>query len=752
MSQPKNFLPLFVSMTVPILLINAISMVSLYRAELQQHKIRLVDSVNSQARLIEEMARYVKLTQQSQNLHESTLERMAKARKAFKGFGESWELVLGRIAGNRIHFDLSINNREIGIPHSIPLRGEWAEAMRPALHGESGTAITFDYNGTEVLAAYLPIALLKYGLVAKIDMHEIRAPYIQTGLIALATTLLLIFLAGHVFFRLTRPIQKAIDQQAEIFRTLAETAREGIFLAQIDGTIQYVNPSAESLFGYNQNELLGKKVNCLMPENHKVNHDDYIRLYMETGVARIIGIGRQLSGIRKDGSRFPLYLSVGDIKQGSARLFAGVVMDTSENHQLQREILETSTAEQRRIGQELHDGLGQQLTGLGMLATSLLNKVDKPEHQLASQLAEGLKETIVQVRALSRGLIPVDIDSAGIAPAIENLVSDVQIKSGIPIHFTITETIYLSDNNAALHLYRIVQEALNNALKHAGASRVGVSLSVKNGLGSMTIEDDGKGFPDNYEQKNGLGLSIMRHRCSLFDGEVFIEEKSDVVFQLILTTMANISTILIVDDHPLVRTGFAQLIGDCIDLEVSGEASDIKSALHQIDQNSPDLAIIDLSLAEGSGLDLIERVKARSPDILMLVASIHDELLYAERLLTAGAKGYINKQEAQDKIILAIRQVLSGKVYLSEKMTERLLSGIASGRTQKRDVETLTNRELQVFELIGHGASTSQMAEQLKLSVKTIESHQANIKRKLDLETGHALIHRAIRWVVEQEE
>jgi PAS domain S-box-containing protein len=527
MDQPKNFLRLFMIMTVPILLITAISMASLYRAELRQHEIRLVDSVNSQARLIEEMARYEKVTQQSPNLHQSTLERIMEARKAFKGFGESWELVLARKTGSHINFDLSINNREIGIPRSIPIRGAWAEPMRRALHGESGTAITLDYNGTEVLAAYMPISLLKYGLVAKIDMKEIKAPYIQTGLLALATTLLLIFGAGQLFFRLTRPIQKAIDDQAEIFRTLAETAREGIFLARIDGTIQYVNPSAENLFGYGQNELLGKNVNCLMPENHKVNHDDYIRRYMETGVARIIGIGRQLSGVRKDGSKFPLYLSVGDIKQGSTRLFAGVVMDTSENHQLQREVLETSTAEQRRIGQELHDGLGQQLTGLSMLATSLLNKAGKPEHQLASQLAEGLKNTIVQVRALSRGLIPVDIDSAGIAPAIENLVNDVQIKSGIPIHFTISETIYLSDSNAALHLYRIVQEALNNALKHAGANQINVRLSVKSGLGSMVIEDDGQGFPDTYEEKNGLGLRIMRHRCSLFDGEVFIEEKPE---------------------------------------------------------------------------------------------------------------------------------------------------------------------------------------------------------------------------------
>ena len=209
--------------------------------------------------------------------------------------------------------------------------------------------------------------------------------------------------------------------------------------------------------------------------------------------------------------------------------------------------------------------------------------------------------------------------------------------------------------------------------------------------------------------------------------------------------------ILIVDDHPLVRAGFAQLIGDCPDLEVCGEAADMAEALKQIEATSPDLAIIDLSLEGGSGLDLIERVRARNSDILMLVASMHDETLYAERVLTAGARGYINKQEAQDSIIRAIRQVLSGKVYLSQNMTDRLLSGMVDATGEKRDIDSLSNRELQVFELIGEGVPTGQIAEQLNLSVKTIETHQAHIKRKLGLGSAHELNQRAIRWIMEQE-
>ena len=209
--------------------------------------------------------------------------------------------------------------------------------------------------------------------------------------------------------------------------------------------------------------------------------------------------------------------------------------------------------------------------------------------------------------------------------------------------------------------------------------------------------------------------------------------------------------ILIVDDHPLVRAGLAQLIGDCPDLEVCAEAADMAEALKQIDSTNPDLAIIDLSLAGGSGLDLIEHIKSRNGNILMLVASMHDEMLYAERVLAAGARGYINKQEAQESIIRAIRQVLSGKVYLSEAMTERMLSGMVDAGPEKRDIDSLSNRELQVFELIGQGVPSGQIASQLNLSIKTIETHQAHIKQKLGLGSAHELNQRAIRWTMDQE-
>jgi DNA-binding NarL/FixJ family response regulator len=208
--------------------------------------------------------------------------------------------------------------------------------------------------------------------------------------------------------------------------------------------------------------------------------------------------------------------------------------------------------------------------------------------------------------------------------------------------------------------------------------------------------------------------------------------------------------ILIVDDHPLVRAGFAQLIGDTPDLKVCGEAADMATALKLVELITPDLAIIDLSLSAGSGLDLIQHIRTKNSNILMLVASMHEESLYAERVLAAGARGYINKQEAPEKIIQAIRQVLNGKVYLSEHMTERILNNMVKGRDEKRDIDSLSNRELQVFEMIGQGIAPGKIAEQLNLSVKTIETYQAHIKKKLGLSSTHKLTHRAIRWVLEQ--
>lgn len=215
--------------------------------------------------------------------------------------------------------------------------------------------------------------------------------------------------------------------------------------------------------------------------------------------------------------------------------------------------------------------------------------------------------------------------------------------------------------------------------------------------------------------------------------------------------MPNPIRVLIVDDHPLVRRGIGDLINRQEDMEVVGEADSISGALQMLGQVSPDLLTVDLSLKDGSGLELLKDVKARNPSLKMLVSSMQDETLYAERCIKAGAKGYINKEEATDKVIDAIRVVMSGNIYLSPELSSRMLQRMAGGGPEqlKTPMETLTDRELEVFELIGRGLSTKEVAHKLHLSHKTIETHRENIKSKLSLKNASELNRHAVQWVLE---
>jgi DNA-binding NarL/FixJ family response regulator len=209
--------------------------------------------------------------------------------------------------------------------------------------------------------------------------------------------------------------------------------------------------------------------------------------------------------------------------------------------------------------------------------------------------------------------------------------------------------------------------------------------------------------------------------------------------------------IFIIDDHPLVRAGLKQLIESESDLSVCSEAACMSGTMKLIKECMPDLAIIDLSLPDGNGLELVKRMQSQLPNIPVLVSSMHDEKLFAERALLTGAKGYINKQEAGEQVIEAIRRILKGEVYMSQRLQTHLNMQTAgdSHKTPVSPIELLTNRELQIFELIGLGMGTSTIADKLHLSIKTIETHRANIKKKLGLGSSIELTRSAVQWSLE---
>ncbi len=205
----------------------------------------------------------------------------------------------------------------------------------------------------------------------------------------------------------------------------------------------------------------------------------------------------------------------------------------------------------------------------------------------------------------------------------------------------------------------------------------------------------------------------------------------------------------LVDDHPLVREHLTALLQREPDLAVCGEAADGPTALSLINQQQPDLVILDISLKHSHGLELLKDLKELRPGLPVLVLSMHDETLYAERALRAGAMGYITKEEATTNVLSAVRKVLGGQVYMSERMAGRMMKKMVGGRRDElgSPLELLTDRELEVFQMIGQGLGTRQIAEELRLGIKTVESYRARIKEKLQLTDGNQLLQHAIQWV-----
>jgi DNA-binding NarL/FixJ family response regulator len=210
--------------------------------------------------------------------------------------------------------------------------------------------------------------------------------------------------------------------------------------------------------------------------------------------------------------------------------------------------------------------------------------------------------------------------------------------------------------------------------------------------------------------------------------------------------------ILIVDDHPFMRAGLAQLIDKQPDLQVCGEAGDPGEALRQIGQLPVDLVLTDITMPGRSGIEFIKDVQAVHPKLAMLVVSMHDEVIYAERVLRAGARGYIMKEAGGENLLFAIRQVLNGQVYVSPRVSAKILDDLSSRkpRGSSSPIEKLSDREFEVFQLVGHGKTTREIAKQLGLSPKTVDVHRANIKEKLSLKDATALVRHAVRWVETQ--
>ena len=317
----------------------------------------------------------------------------------------------------------------------------------------------------------------------------------------------------------------SLRESRERLQAVVETAVDAIITIDDHGIIDSVNPAAERMFGYSAAEMIRQNVKMLMPYPPREEHDGYLARYLRTGERRIIGIGREVQARRKDGSTFPIDLSVSEFHDRPRRFFSGILRDLSARKALEQEVLEVATKEQWRIGQELHDSTGQELTALGLLAEGLveaLTRSSPADAVLATKIAEGLKGVLSQVRALSRGLIPVEVDVAGLMAALAELASRTSELQGTTCTFECKEPVLVDDNHTATHLYRIASEAVTNALKHSQARNITISLEGDERSVTLRIRDDGVGFPRKPVEFKGMGLKIMRYRADIINASLTV--------------------------------------------------------------------------------------------------------------------------------------------------------------------------------------------------------------------------------------
>ncbi|MDI1311068.1 PAS domain S-box protein [Prosthecobacter sp.] len=324
-------------------------------------------------------------------------------------------------------------------------------------------------------------------------------------------------------------LQAALQASEQISSAIVETAVNSIITIDARCIIETVNTSTERLFGYQRTELIGRNISMLMPQPYRDRHDGYVQNYLDSGVKRIIGIGREVVGQRKDGSVFPIDLSVGEaVLPTGRRIFTGIIRDLTSRKALEDKILHISEEEQLRIGQDIHDDLCQQLAAIGCLAKVAQNKLTKAgsaEAQNLAEIVQLISKAGTRARETSRGLMPVVIDSGGLMAALGELAAGTARAFEVACEFRYDNPVQVSDNKLSVQLFRIAQEAVSNAVKHGQANRVDVHLARQSGNIVLTVRDNGIGIPDSPAKGTGMGLLTMSHRAQMMGGTLKIEPR-----------------------------------------------------------------------------------------------------------------------------------------------------------------------------------------------------------------------------------
>ena len=344
------------------------------------------------------------------------------------------------------------------------------------------------------------------------------------------------FVISHDDITVRYLAERALKLSGERLSTLLKTANDAVVTIDENGILQSFNEAAETMFGYSANEAIGQTVSILIPLPYRIDIHKILTRYRETGIRRMIGSSREVSGLRKDGSIFPVEVSVSEVDH--LKIYMGLMRDLTSRKQLEREIVEIASLEQQRIGQELHDSIGQQLTGTIMLCQVLLESARAIQPletepipiknakgcqqvlSLAQRLQSYVEEALQNIRDICRVLSPVPITADGLKVALEQLAAKTSSQTHVDCTFDCPKPVFLSDNLTATHLFNIAQGALSNALRHAQASHIQIRIEQADHQLLLAIRDDGIGLPPSNVP--GMGMRIMQNRAQIIGGTLMI--------------------------------------------------------------------------------------------------------------------------------------------------------------------------------------------------------------------------------------